>query len=54
MIYKTLIMLAFFSFFSCSRTTIPDGAKAVSPFDKDKYLGKWYEIARLISVLKKI
>lgn len=46
MIYKILTMLAFFSFFSCSRTTIPDGAKAVSPFNKDKYLGKWYEIAR--------
>jgi len=31
-------------FGSCS--TIPDGAKAVKPFDKQKYLGKWYEIAR--------
>ncbi len=27
--------------------TIPEGAKAVSPFAKEKYLGKWYEIARL-------
>lgn len=27
--------------------TIPKGAVAVKPFDKDKYLGKWYEIARL-------
>lgn len=27
--------------------TIPNGATAVSPFNKDKYLGKWYEIARL-------
>ena len=33
------------SFHSCS--TIPQGAKAVQPFDKEKYLGKWYEIARL-------
>ena len=32
------------TFNSCS--TIPDGAKAVKPFDKEKYLGKWYEIAR--------
>ena len=32
------------TFGSCS--TIPDGAKAVKPFDKEKYLGKWYEIAR--------
>lgn len=30
-----------------TRVTIPKGAKAVSPFDADKYLGKWYEIARL-------
>ncbi len=30
---------------SCS--TIPKGAVAVTPFDKDRYLGKWYEIARL-------
>jgi apolipoprotein D and lipocalin family protein len=31
--------------FSCA--TIPKGAEAVSPFAKEKYLGKWYEIARL-------
>ena len=31
--------------FSCS--TIPKGAVAVKSFDKEKYLGKWYEIARL-------
>jgi apolipoprotein D and lipocalin family protein len=30
---------------SCA--SIPKGAVAVKPFDKDKYLGKWYEIARL-------
>jgi len=27
--------------------SIPRGAVAVKPFDKEKYLGKWYEIARL-------
>ena len=32
-------------FFSCS--TIPKGVTAVKNFDKTKYLGKWYEIARL-------
>ena len=32
-------------FSACS--TIPKGATAVKNFDKDKYLGKWYEIARL-------
>jgi apolipoprotein D and lipocalin family protein len=31
--------------FSCS--TIPNGAEAVRNFKKEKYLGKWYEIARL-------
>ncbi|MCK9612426.1 MAG: lipocalin family protein [Bacteroidales bacterium] len=30
---------------SCS--TIPEGAVAVKPFYVEKYLGKWYEIARL-------
>ena len=27
--------------------SIPDGATAVKNFDQKKYLGKWYEIARL-------
>ena len=35
-------MISIFS--SCS--TIPKGVKAVSPFELDRYLGKWYEIAR--------
>lgn len=26
--------------------TIPQGAVAVKPFDSERYLGKWYEIAR--------
>lgn len=30
-----------------SQLTIPKGAVAVTPFDKEKYLGKWHEIARL-------
>ncbi|HOY31033.1 MAG TPA: lipocalin family protein [Bacteroidales bacterium] len=30
--------------FSCA--TIPKGAVAVKPFNKERYLGKWYEIAR--------
>jgi apolipoprotein D and lipocalin family protein len=37
-----LFMIALFS--SCS--TIPKGVTAITPFDKEKYLGKWYEIAR--------
>ena len=32
-------------FSSCA--TIPKEAVAVTPFNKTKYLGKWYEIARL-------
>ncbi len=30
-----------------SRRTIPEGAIAVTPFEVDRYLGKWHEIARL-------
>lgn len=37
-------LLGIFSFNSCSN--IPKGATAVKPFDKQKYLGQWYEIAR--------
>jgi apolipoprotein D and lipocalin family protein len=33
------------NFTSC--VSIPKGAKAVRPFNRDKYLGKWYEIARM-------
>lgn len=29
---------------SCS--TIPKGAFAIKPFDRERYLGRWYEIAR--------
>jgi len=39
----TLIILTAFS--SCA--SIPKGATAIKPFDKESYLGKWYEIARL-------
>jgi apolipoprotein D and lipocalin family protein len=38
-------LVSLFSFTGCSN--IPEGAVAVTPFDKAKYLGKWYEIARL-------
>lgn len=34
-----------FTFMSCS--TIPNGVAAVKSFDKARYLGKWYEIARM-------
>ena len=35
-----------FLLYSC-KSKIPDKAVAVTNFDKAKYLGKWYEIARL-------
>jgi len=28
-------------------TAIPDGVKPVTPFEAERYLGQWYEIARL-------
>jgi len=39
------IFILMISFSSCS--TIPKGVVAVKSFDKAKYLGKWYEIARI-------
>jgi apolipoprotein D and lipocalin family protein len=39
------LFLVFLVFTSCK--TIPEDATAVTPFSKEKYLGKWYEIARL-------
>lgn len=39
------ILIIMTGLFSCS--TIPKTAVAVKPFDKEKYLGKWYEIARM-------
>jgi len=35
------------------RRTIPKGVKAVKPFNLSKYLGKWYEIARLDYLFEK-
>ncbi len=40
-----LLVFSFLGLSSCA--SIPDGASAVSPFNKNTYLGKWYEIARL-------
>jgi len=37
-------ILGILTFNSCS--TIPEGVTAITPFDKEKYLGKWYELAR--------
>lgn len=44
MVTSLILTTTAFSFLSCS--TIPKGVVAVHPFDKSRYLGKWYEIAR--------
>lgn len=40
-----LTLILFFGISACA--TIPKGATAVDSFQKEKYLGKWYEIARM-------
>ena len=42
-----ILLLAAIGLGSASCASIPKGATAVTPFYKEKYLGKWYEIARL-------
>ncbi len=44
-IVLNLAITGFILLFACSN--IPEGVKAVQQFDKEKYLGKWYEIARI-------
>jgi len=46
---KNLKFLPFllFPIFLTACTGMPTGVKPVSPFELDRYLGKWYEIARL-------
>ncbi|MDA3832320.1 MAG: lipocalin family protein [Spirochaetales bacterium] len=45
-IIRNLLTLLTITLMINSCTTIPKGATAVSPFDIEKYTGKWYEIAR--------
>ncbi len=40
----SLTLICVTMLYSCA--TIPNGAVPVKPFDKKRYLGKWYEIAR--------
>ncbi len=44
-IMPLLIVIPLLSLSACA--SIPKGAVAVSPFDVNKYLGVWYEIARI-------
>lgn len=46
-LFITLLLTGVFMSVLYSCATIPAGAGAVKPFDKAKYLGKWYEIARI-------
>jgi len=42
---KKIILLTFLFLTAC--TGIPDGIKPIDHFDVNRYVGKWYEIARL-------
>jgi len=46
-----LLTATMFTLHSCS--SIPKGAKAIQGFEKEKYLGHWFEIARLDFVFDK-
>ena len=41
------LLLAALGVLSACSTTPPEGMAAVTPFDIQRYVGKWYEIARL-------
>lgn len=42
----TIITIIALCLLAC-KGTIPQGATAIKSFEKEKYLGKWYEIARI-------
>jgi apolipoprotein D and lipocalin family protein len=42
----TLLCIAALGLTACS-TSVPDGIVPVTPFELNRYLGKWYEVARL-------
>jgi len=42
---RTLCLLFLMTLSAC--TTVPDGVKPIQNFNLDRYLGTWYEIARL-------
>ncbi len=43
---RKLLIMGLLALFAASCSTIPPGVVAVSSFEKDRYLGTWYEIAR--------
>jgi len=42
-----LVLVVFVSLFLSGCVGLPEGVYPVDDFDLNKYLGKWYEIARL-------
>lgn len=44
---KIYLILCSFFFAGCSAVSVPEGIETVNDFDLNRYLGKWYEIARL-------
>lgn len=49
----TAIAVSFLSV-ACSTPAPPPGVTVVSPFDVQRYLGTWYEIARFDHLLKAV
>ena len=43
-IFKLIVLIMIIASYSCS--SIPKGVTAVEPFVSERYLGKWYEVAR--------
>ena len=46
-LWLAMLLLAVMQGLSGCATGLPDGVSAVTPFDINRYLGRWYEIARL-------
>jgi apolipoprotein D and lipocalin family protein len=42
-----LLAITLAAFAACSTTTLPPGVQAVTPFELQRYQGRWFEIARL-------
>ena len=47
MIFRSVLFFLAFTWFYIGCTGIPKGLEPVSNFDGNRYMGKWYEIARL-------
>ena len=47
MTHKLLAIVLLMSINIISCTNVPKGLQPVSAFEVDRYMGKWYEIARL-------